>query len=399
MKVSSTLQIRLSGVREKLNGLAAKTEPLSDEESSQADALHTEHSDLETKYRASLVVEGDAEERSRELFADDPASVELRGLIRKSNVGRIFDAVMSNSQTTGPEAELQAHRKLAGNQVPIELLQERAVTPGPTVVGVGQEQIVPYVFPRSAAEFLSYDIPTVPAGEAVFPVLTSALSVETPAKNASTTETTGSFTAVSLSPGRLQSSYFFAREDVGRFAGMSESLRMNLSQGLSDGLDKQILSGTNGLLTSTNLANHAASAVTTFANYVSNLGYGRVDGRFAPELSDLRVVMGQGTFAHAGTVYRGSNSDENAIDRLMRVTSGVRVSAHVPAVSGAHKQNAVIRLGMARDAVAPVWSGVTILDDQITKASSGQVVLTAILLHAVQILRADGFYKQETQHA
>ena len=273
------------------------------------------------------------------------------------------------------------------------------MTPGPTTVGVGQEQIVPYVFPRSAAEFLRYDIPTVPAGEAVFPVLTSALSVETPAKNAAGTETTGSFTAVSLSPGRLQSSYFFAREDVGRFAGMSESLRQNLSQGLSDGLDKQIISGASGLLTATNLANHAASAVTTFANYVSNLGYGRVDGRFAPELNDLRVVMGQGTFAHAGTVYRGASSDENAIDRLMRVTSGVRVSSHVPAVSGAHKQNAVIRLGMARDAVAPVWSGVTILDDQITKASSGQVVLTAILLFAVQILRADGFFKSETQHA
>ena len=41
---------------------------------------------------------------------------------------------------------------------------------------------------------------------------------------------------------------------------MDEALRMNLSDGLSDGLDKQILAGTNGLLAGTNLANHAASA-------------------------------------------------------------------------------------------------------------------------------------------
>ena len=389
----------MSEAREKLNGLAECSEALTPEQRATVDAAQVEYGDLEVKLRASLTAEADAEERAKELFSDDPASVELRGLMRDSNVGRIFDAVMSGSQTTGPEAELQAHRKLAANQIPIELLQERAVTPGPSVVGVGQEQIVPYKFPRSVADFLHYDVMTVPSGEASVPVLTSALSVETPAKNASTTETTGSFTAVSLSPGRLQSSYFFAREDVGRFAGMSESLRMNLSAGLSDGLDKQIVSGTNGLLTSTNLDNHAASAVTTFANYVSNLGYGRVDGRFAPELADIRVVLGQGTFGHAGAVYRGTNSDENAIDRLMRITSGVRVSAHVPAVSGAHKQNAVVRLGSERDAVAAVWSGVTILDDQISKASSGQVVLTAILLHAVQILRADGFYKQETQHA
>ena len=289
---------------------------------------------------------------------------------------------------------------MSGNQVPLALLETRAVTPAPTNVGVTQQAIIPYVWPASLAAYLSIDVPTVGAGEAIFPGLSSTLSVEALAEGTAGTETTGAFSAVALSPSRLQASFFFSREDRARFAGMDSALRMNLSQGLSDGLDQQIMEGTNGLLTGTNLANHAASAVTTFANYVSNLGYGRVDGRYAPMLSDIRVVMGQGTFGHAGTVYRGSNSDENAIDRLMRVTSGVRVSAHVPAVSGAHKQNAVVRLGMAKDMVAPIWEGIEIIPDSVTKAASGQVVLTAIMLHAVQILRASGgFYKQETQHA
>ena len=35
---------------------------------------------------------------------------------------------------------------------------------------------------------------------------------------------------------------------------MDSSLRMNLSDALSDGLDAQIIAGTNGLLTGTNLA-------------------------------------------------------------------------------------------------------------------------------------------------
>ena len=77
----------------------------------------------------------------------------------------------------------------------------------------------------------------------------------------------------------------------------------------------------------------------------------------------------------------------------------VRVSAHVPAVSNANKQNAVVRLGMRRDMVAPVWEGVTLIPDEITKAANGQIVVTAVMLHAVKILRAGGFWKQETQHA
>ena len=59
---------------------------------------------------------------------------------------------------------------------------------------------------------------------------------------------------------------------------MDASLRENLSMGLSDGLDKQILAGANGLLHSTNLPNHNVSAVTTYALYRSQFAYDLVDG-------------------------------------------------------------------------------------------------------------------------
>ena len=41
----------------------------------------------------------------------------------------------------------------------------------------------------------------------------------------------------------------------------------------------------------------------------------------------------------------------------------------------------------------------SLIPDEVTKAKQGQIVITAVMLHAVKILRADGFYKQETQHA
>ena len=398
MKTSAKIQIQISEVRSKLNGLAGETEALTEEQRATADAAQVEYADLEVKLRASLTAEGDEETRAREMFSDDPAAVEYRALVRKASIGRIFDSVMAHGQTSGPEAELQQHRGLASNQIPLALLETRAVTPGPTNVGTMQQEIIPYVFPASLAAFLSVDVPTVPVGEAIFPVLTSELSVEALAAAAAGTETTGAFAAEALSPSRLQASFYFSREDRARFQGLDESLRMNLSQGLSDGLDAQIAAGTKGLWSGTNLSNNAASATTTFASYVANMGYGRVDGRYAPMLSDIRIVMGQATFAHAGTVYRGNNSDENSIDRLMSITAGVRVSAHVPAVSNAHKQNAVVRLGTAKDMVAPIWEGIEIIPDSITKASSGQIVLTAVMLHAVKILRMGGFVKIESQH-
>ena len=54
-----------------------------------------------------------------------------------------------------------------------------------------------------------------------------------------------------------------------------------------------------------------------------------------------------------------------------------------------NKQNAVIRLGMRQDMVAPIWQGITLIPDEVTLASkNGQIQLTAVMLHAVKLLRA-----------
>ena len=202
-----------------------------------------------------------------------------------------------------------------------------------------------------------------------------------------------------LSPSRLQASFFYSREDRARFAGMDEALRMNLSDALADALDKQILTGTAGLLTGTNLANHAVTSVTTYANYRSLFAYGRVDGTYAASVGDIRIVMGNETYGHAAGVFRSDNAgDRAALEDLLSVTGGVRVSAHVTNPSS-ERQNNIIRLGMRRDMVAPIWEGVTLISDEVTLAANGQIKVTAVMLYAVKILRAAGFYKQQAQIA
>ena len=77
----------------------------------------------------------------------------------------------------------------------------------------------------------------------------------------------------------------------------------------------------------------------------------------------------------------------------------MRVSAHVPAVSNNNKQNAVVRLGMRRDMVQPVWGAVTIIVDEVTLSGKGEIEVTAVLGMNTKILQVDGFYKQQTQHS
>ena len=171
-------------------------------------------------------------------------------LLTRGNVGEVFDTVLSHGSASGANAEIQAHYGIDANQIPLEMLRRdedtdglrtRAVTPAPSDVGQNQAAIIPWVFPDSVAAFLGVDMPTVGVGEAVYPVLTKAPTVGTPAENAEQAETTGSFSAEILSPARLQASFFWSREDAARFAGMDSALRMALSDGLSDALDKQIV--------------------------------------------------------------------------------------------------------------------------------------------------------------
>ena len=175
---------------------------------------------------------------------------------------------------------------------------------------------------------------------------------------------------------------------------MGESLRQALNEALSESLDVQTVAGADGLLM--NLDAHEQAAVDTYGTYVGKFGFSRVDGRYASNAKSVKVLMGSQTYAHAGSVYRGDQSQESAIDRLMTITGGVRVSAHVPPAE-ATKQQAIVRLGGRRDAVAGIWQGITIIGDEVTMAKQGEIVITAVMLAAVKVLRAGGFFKSESK--
>ena len=404
MTPTQQLEIRAGEIRKRLSDIGGMAE-LTDETRSELDKLKLEYSDNESR-RAALTIAGDAPVRIETRSAEGR---EFRALINKANVGEIFDAALSKRSVDGASAELQQHYSLDQNEVPLALLvrswpdaddlETRAVTPAPANVGQVQQSIIPYVFPQSAAMFLQVSQPVVPVGEAVYSVLTKELDVRTPAENADANETTGSFSADVLSPSRVQAAFFYSREDRARFAGMDAALRANLSEGLADGLDEAILAGTNGLFTGTNLPNNAQTTNDTFDSYLSNLCWDQIDGRYASMASDLSMVVGTATLKDLGATYRNTSVDRSALDRLMELTAGVRVSAHVPAPS-TNRQDVVIRRGMSMTAVAPVWEGIQIIPDEVTQAKKGHIVITAVLLYAMKVLRTGaGLVKQGTDHS
>ena len=354
MTIRQKLELELSELRSAINDLLSiDSDKLTEEQRSELEAKTKRSQLAEVEFRASVVADPGPTITEGEPGGDP----QLAKLIQRADLGAIFGAVVEHRQADGAEGEVQQHFKLGANQVPLELLQgpaveTRDVTPIPAATGASLQPIVQPVFADGDAAFLNVSMPTVPTGSAVFPVLTSRPTVGGPLTNSDeVAETTGAFEASVLQPSRLQASFFYRRTDAARFAGMGEALRQALNSGLSEALDKQVIDQI-----VTDVARTDSTAEGTFPIYRNTLVYGRLDGRFAPTESDLRILSGAATVAHMAGTYRGNNADDSALDSIRRVSGGVRVSAHIAAVA-ATKQDSIVRRGTRMDAVAPAVAG------------------------------------------
>ena len=401
MTLRQRLEVRAAEIRQRLGELAdiegeARTEAIETEQR----GLLREMQGLQGRLAAAITAE-DADATLRgEQDRGDGEGAEHRAMLERANVGQIFAATLEHRATTGPERELQDALGLAGNQIPIALLrgsENRARTPAPDNVGTTQNEIIQAVFPMSCAAWLGVDSPVVPVGDATFPVVTTSATPQRLTKGQTADESTGAFSAELLQPTRLQASFRYSREDRARFAMMDMALRDNLSLALSDLLDKEILVGADGLLGGTNLSQVAATGAWTFSNYRAAV-FGNVDGIFAGSAMDMRTIMGAQTFAHAAAQYVSMGSNLSGLEAIdSPITGGVKVSAHVPPAAS-NQQDMILRLGMRRDMISPIWEGLTLIPDEITDAGKGEIIVTAVLLFAAKILRTGGFKRIQSQH-
>ena len=397
------VQKRQSTLRGEFNQLRA-VETRSAEQDGRMTAVDSELTAVEGEFQTAADALLTEQTTTTAPGGEDAEAREKRELCIKANVGDVYNSILEKrGATDGATGEAQAAHGCAPNQIPLAMLaaptEVRAVTPTPGASQTEQAETVQPVFATGAGAFLGIDRPTVAMGQAVYPVLKSRPAVGGPdAGSTDQPDTTGAFDADLLPPKRISAAFVYRRTDAMQFSNMDSALRMALNSGLQEKLDLDAIAGTDGLLTGSNLGNHNVSIATTFALYMSQFIYSRVDGRYATDASMLRAVVGSGTYAHMGSVYRANNVDDPAAQIINARTSGLRVSAHVPAVASS-KQNAIIRLGQAPAMVQPVWGGVTIIVDEVTKSGAGEIEITAVLGMNTKIIRAAGFYKQQTQHA
>ena len=262
MTNAQKLALRLSEIRQSLNELSGKDE-LTEAEQNELRRLSAEYPQLEERHRAALISEGDEETAARGDDADgDGENRERRELRGRSRLAKYVSAALDGLPVQGAEAELSAAAGCPG-AVPLELFEaradtdpeRRAVTPAPATTDESLAPIVPAVFDRSAASWLGIEMPTVPVGDAGYPVLSTSLTGGAVAKSAEAARTAGAFSVTMAQPRRISGAFRFTVEDAARLSGMEAALRANIAGVLSDELDKQAINGSgtgdgtvNGLL-------------------------------------------------------------------------------------------------------------------------------------------------------
>ena len=392
------LNLRASEIRTRLNELSG-TETLSDEQTAEVGTLTTEYRSVETKIQAATVA-GDepAPAPVAPASSGDPETRERAALVARCSVGEIVASAVERRHSEGAELELQTELGLDSHAIPLELLrvETRAagVTTAPGNTGAMEQPVVMPIFATGDAAYMGAQMPTVASGDAVFPVLTDRPTVGGPhADSTDVPETAGTFAAEMLAPQRIQAAYKFRRTDRARFRGMDSALRSALSSGLSEGIDKQFMAAL-----VRDLARTDAAVVDTDATYRNRLIYSQIDGRFARQESDLRMLVGDKTLADMAALFRGNNTEFSTVETMRRLTGGIRVSTHIAAVAS-QKQDVFIRRGSEPAAVIPLWDGVQIIVDEVSGSGTGEIEVTAILLANWKVIRTAGFAQVQAQHA
>ena len=299
----------------------------------------------------------------------------------------------------GALAEYQQHVKLEAHMLPVDFLREpikaaAGLTSAPANVGVNEAPVETPIFSDGDAAFCGVAQPIVPGGDATYPEIATRPTVSGPhTDDTDVPETQLTVNAELLAPRRLQASVTGLTSQMLRMPALEPAIRETLRGGLSEAYDAQCIAE---LLT---VDRQVAGGAYTYATYVSRFVFDNIDGRYARQESDIRALVGITTLADMAALYRGDHSEVNAVQAIRAMSGGVRASVHIPAAQGS-KQDALIVRGIGRrNAVCPLWQGVEVLVDRVSNAGKGQIEIFGALYAAFSVSRADGFAREETQHA
>lgn len=390
--------------------LALEDADYTDEVKTEERSLQTELQTLEQRHRSALLVEPKGAASNGQHEEPDGESRELASLESRVSAGRYLHRIASERAVDGAEAELQDHLGLPGNAIPwaalapaeADDLEVRAITPGPSNIPA-RSTYVERVFHPSEAAWLGVMMPSVPAGEQVYNLISAGPAVAPKAQDAAADATAGSISSTALKPTRITGRYTLRVEEMAEDGGLEPAIRADLRGLLSESLDAEVVSG-GGTIGSfdegiTQLNNPTDDGTAIAYASAKALGLGNVDGTYARNLGDLRLLCGAKTYETLGGKTPTNDDSQDALMWWMQHTSGVRVSGRIAAPSSNVQRAVVAKMGSRVAAYAPIWEGVRIIRDQFTAADKGQVHLTAYMLAAFKVVDTSSFVLRDLKLA
>ena len=406
------LQIRQSELRTEMGDLLDK-EDRSDDDRTKLSGLTREMRSLEGDVQAALVIEDDPKTETRETSkGEDAESKELDGLLQRASILPYFGEAVSGREVEGAEHEIRAGLlgdEARGGLVPFELLlpdgREERADAATTVAASArtpgsQASVLRRVFTKSTAANLLVSMPMVEVGQASFPALASGTTASNVNAGTAKDATAAAFEGVSLDPVRLSARYVFRYEDVARLQSYESVLRRDLTAAMTDAMDDGIINGdgsapnVNGFLAELTAPADPGAATTWNEHLKAHTD--QVDGINAYNLRDLRCVIGKASFTYLETLFRTGAQDNgpraSAQEYVMSRIGGGMVSSRIPAPASNIQLGIIAKTSYpGRNAVAPIWRALELIRDPYTRASQGEVALTAIMLWNFKIIRETGW--------
>ena len=403
------LELRASEIRQRLNELSGMAE-LTDETRSEMDTLSIEYADVERQKRAAILA-GDAPPETPEP-SGDAETREIDGLIQRAEIRNYLVSAAQGSQVDGAERELRAAILGDGapeTDMPIDILmpletRADASTDVASAIQHNQQNIVGRIFAETAGAYMGVQRPSVPVGETHYYALTGGVTADVRSDGVAKDAEAATFTSKSVAPVRATARYLFGVETTARIRGFEEALRADIRAVLGDKLDALALNG-QAAVTDTSPAVEGIISTLTDPTDPTDVAawddyYGlyasRVDGMRSMDGSNVRLLVNADTFKHAVGLQVTTSGE---LLRRELPAGRFRASANMPATASTIatllSYTASARVGF----VQPVWRGISLIRDVYSKASEGQVALTAIMLTGAAMVDAGQYGRHEVKIA
>ncbi len=408
MTKSQTLALRRSSIRQRLNEIAGlEGDALTDEIRAECDRLTAEYRDVETRWRAATVSEGEElEKRAAEAGGETAEERETRELRGRIKLGAYFQAAAEERGVEGAEAEYNAARRLRNGYFPLDLLVEERATTN-VDAEANQGTWLDRLFAESAATRLGVSFQSVMPGTAAYPVTSAGATGAQRGRGEAAADAAWSVSVKELKPTRNGVKATFSVEDSMRLPGLEEALRRDLGMALVDAVDRAIFLGDGdanedtsdivGLLTAPGVVAHTLTqGEKTVAQIVLGEFAGMLDGKHAGAFGDLNIVLavGANTLWESQIIPAGQGLHPTTIGMFLR-RAGLTFAARGDLDDGTADGDLGGFVGRARGiegaAVAAVWESGQLIRDPYSEADKGQVSLVMNYLWSFGLPRASNF--------